>query len=168
MPLATKMGFEFTPQEIETMNQALDTLLSVVAAKGKINLTKKERSSAHAIGPGRQHFADLVFDQFGATHGHLCPGWSDFSAEKKNYLYNNELEKLLLRLAGVVEVFSDHSINAQHLIFKYLLDFYNNANQASVGNVPGADTVREALAPLFARPRKRNPENSPSAAGSQE
>ena len=43
----------------------------------------------------------------------------------------------------------DFSLASEHFAYEYMREFYHTAKRAQAVNTPGADTVVEALAPLF-------------------
>lgn len=55
------MGFEFTPEELTSMNEAVETILSILNSKGLINLTPQERKAAATVGNRRRHFRESAF-----------------------------------------------------------------------------------------------------------
>lgn len=149
MPVNPNLDITVTDAQRTAINGAIDTILTTLAAIGVVNLSPQERKETPNVEQSREpyvkdainnlavqfpNFAGLDITIARATN--LVDSWSDFN-------------DLMSRLAEVNDRIGDLSINAKYLTYKFTLDMYNNAEQYR-GRVAGADTIYDALSPMFA------------------
>lgn len=156
------MGFDLTPAEITIIDDAIQAIAGVLNGKDTINLSPDERRSARAVAEGRRPYLDKTYDVLAPEYTPLHPGYLNFANDKVNYNYSKQLRSRLMLMAKVMEIMEDHTLSAETLAYKWMLKFYNNAQEAQDSNMPGADTVVAELAPLFEQANQaagENPDN---------
>lgn len=97
----------------------------------------------------------VLFEELARNFPILRPSYANFDMANKDFIYSSQIRQLLLRLSAIQEAGEEHALCAERLAYQYLLDFYRNAQQSVSRDLPGTDSVLDALAPLFARPGRK-------------
>lgn len=156
------MGFELTPAQVTTIDLAIKSIADIFNNLAMINLTTEERTAARSVAEGRQPFIDKTYETLAPANPTLHPGYMSFADNLTNYNYSNQTAKIIIALRQLLEIAEDHNFSADNLNFKWLLKFYNNAQEARDTNTPGADSVVAELAPLFAQTNTAVPTPPPT------
>lgn len=151
MPVPTNMGVSLTDTQLEDAKLSLQSVKDQLNGLISINLTKPERSAIQSVSDERLPFVQRTFDDLIGNNRNLLPPFSDLDEAKANYAYMVQTGSLKVLLLQVLEILSDHELASGALAFEYMRDFYDVAKRAAERNVPGADSVVDALSPLFER-----------------
>ena len=145
------MGVSLTTAQLDAIKLHLKSSQDVLNNLVTINLTKPERQAIQSVADERLPYVQRTFDDLIINNTNLLPPFRDLDEAKANYTYMTQLRSLMLALLQLIEILSDHELAASALAYEYMLDFYDVAKRAAERNVPGADTVVDALSPLFDR-----------------
>ena len=143
------MGVSLTTVQLDAIKLSIKSVTDVLNNLITVNLTKPERSSIQSVAEERLPYVQTAYETLIDNYPNLQPPFSDLTAAKADYTYTMQLRDLRLLLLQLVEILSDHELAAGNLSFEYMRDFYDVAKRAALRNVPGADTVVDALSPLF-------------------
>lgn len=143
------MGVSLTPTQVSDIKLDIKAVTDIVNNLAAVNLTKPERQAIQGVAEERLPFVQMAFDTLIDGNPNMQPPFSDLTAAKADYTYMVQLRDLRLQLLQLQEILSDHELAAGSLAFEYMRDFYDVARRAAERNVPGADTVVDALSPLF-------------------
>lgn len=143
------MGVQFTSAELETINRNLDEILTIINGKATINLTKLERQSIQGVAAERLPYVQVAYNSLIPANPQFKPPFSSEEDATNDFTYMEQHNQISPKLGKVAEVFSDHQLAAGALAFEYMRDFYDVAKRGAERNVPGADSVVDALSPLF-------------------
>lgn len=145
------MGVSLTPTQVSDIKLDIKAVTDTANNLITVNLTKQERSSIQSVAEERFPYVQTAFETLIDNNPNLQPSFSDLTAAKADYTYMTQLRDLRLQLLQLQEILSDHELASGYLAFEYTRDFYDVAKRAALRNVPGADTVVDALSPLFER-----------------
>lgn len=145
------MGVSLTTTQLDAIKLSIKSVTDALNNLITVNLTKPERSAIQSVADERLPYVQRTFDDLINNYPNLQPSFLDVNVAKADYTYMTQLRSLSLMLQQLVEILSDHELSAGALAYDYMLQFYNVAKRAVLSNVPGADTVVDALAPLFER-----------------
>lgn len=151
MPVPTEMGVSLAPDQLAAAKLDINSVKDVLNTLITVNLTKPERQAIHSVAEERLPYVQTAFDSLIGSYPNLLPPFSDLPAAQADYAYMTQLRGLGLLVQQVMEIVSDHELAAGALAFEYMRDFYDVGKRAAERNVPGADTVVDALSPLFER-----------------
>lgn len=157
MPVPNSMGVSLTEEQIEDIQLQLKSIKDDLNVLIAVNLTKDERSSIQPVAEKRLPYVQTAFDDLIDANPSLQPGFMSLPDAKTNYGYMAQTGSLILALLQLLEIVTDHHLAAGSLAFDYMLEFYNIAKRAAKSNVPGADTVVDALSPLFEQENEAAP-----------
>jgi hypothetical protein len=149
MPMPDKMGLTFTPAEITTLHTHFTDILALINSKKVVQLTKDERQSALSISEKRLPYVQNAIDVLASDFVDLRPGFLPYADAVNDMQASSDLRALSSIRDEVNDRMIDFSMASEHFAYQYMRIFYNNAKQAQAVNTPGADTVVNALAPLF-------------------
>lgn len=149
MPINPNLDVTITGAQRTAINGAIDTILATLAAIGTVNLSPQERQETPTIEQGREPYVKDAINNLAVQFPNFAG--LDITAARATNLVDtwSDLGDILSRLAEVEDRITDLSINAKYLTYKFTLDMYNNAEQYR-GRVAGADTIYDALSPMFA------------------
>ena len=157
MPMPSEMGLEFTPAEITDLNTAFDAILTIVNAKKIVQLTAEERQAAQSASETRLPYIDNAINNLAPAFPALQPGYLTLSSVTKDFSASIQLRGLAAKRNEVNDRMIDFAMASEHFAYQYMRKFYTNAQEAQSVNTPGADTVVDALSPLFEGQGVKNP-----------
>lgn len=158
MPMPDKMGLNFTPLEITDLTTHFDAILAIMNAKKVVQLTPKERQAAQSASEKRMPYVQNTIVNLAPAFPNLQPGFVSFTDAQNDFSASDTLRALSAKRNEVNDRMIDFAMASEHFAYQYMRKFYNQAQEAQEVNTPGADTVVEALAPLFEGQGKENPE----------
>jgi hypothetical protein len=148
MSFNPNLDVTITAVQETAINDAINTILSTMAAIGVVNLSPEERKSLPTVGPGRLPYVNKAVNE-------LAPNFPafvglDITAARAANLFDTSmvLSGFLVKLKEVNDRITDMQMNAENLAYTFTLDLYNSAERYE-GRVAGADTIREELKGLF-------------------
>jgi hypothetical protein len=151
MPVPTSMGVSLTAPQLASLKTAFDTIINTMNGLIAVNLTKPERQAIQSVAEERLPFVQTTFDSLLDSYPSLLPPFGNVTEARADYAYLMQLRGLSLLLEQAQEIVSDHELAAGSRSYEYMRDFYHMGKRAIERNVPGADTVVDALSPLFDR-----------------
>jgi len=160
MPVDVNLNYNFDPVKQAAINAGLDALLAEFndPTVPYVNLTATERKIP-SIGAERMPYA---LD--GVTN--ILPQFPALASPSIGLPRTTTLLKLVgfissiyPKLAEINDRLTDLGINAENIVYKSLLHSYGTSQQQE-GQMPGADVLKAALAPLFAN--QGNPTEEPT------
>lgn len=157
MPIPARMAVRLTEAELRTINDALNVVKTTLLSKITVNLTKEERSGGQSVAEKRLPYVQMTFDDFVTQFSQLQPGYMSFEDANLDYTFMQQLDSIELTLRTLAEILGDQQIAAGILAYQYMREFYLAAQRARERNVPGADTVVDALSPLFTQENEAPP-----------
>jgi len=147
MAFENLISIEFTTDELQTLDTALDNIATVL--KGKtVNLTPDERQQYGSIAEQNKLFVNKAKTLMEQNVQHI-PNFLDKSEFDKDYAARQQIENRLNRLSGLAEQFTDTKIVLDHDNYFNALTFYRNIKFLSGENVPGATTLHKELKQFF-------------------
>lgn len=149
MPMPSEMGLEFTPAEITALSGHFEAILTIMNAKKVVQLTAKERQGAQSASEKRFPYVQNAIINLAPAFPKLQPNYLDFAEAQKDFGAANDLRTLTALRNEVNDRMIDFAMASEHFSYLYTRHFYANAQKAQGVNTPGADTVVEALSPLF-------------------
>jgi len=159
MPMPSEMGLEFTPVEVQDMLNHFNGILAIMNAKKVVQLTAKERQGAQSVSEIRFPYTENAIHNLAPTFPNLQPSFLSLADAEKDFSASSDLRSLANVRNEVNDRMIDFAMASEHFAFEYMRQFYHNAQRAQGVNTPGADTVVEALAPLFEGQGERNSED---------
>lgn len=139
----------FSNAQLNNINDAITTILNNLPVK--FNLTKQERQSLQNIADERYPFAKRGIEIHGPNNPTLVTGFAGTQAEATSDLtFFDQSETIKLKLLKVIEIVTDTQQVAGSEAYTWLRNLYETAQMAAKNQVPGADSVVDDLAPLFA------------------
>jgi len=114
-----------------------------------VQLTAEERKKAQSIADKRFPYTENAINNLAPTFPNLQPSFLSLADAEKDFSASSDLRSLANVRNEVNDRMIDFSMASEHFAFEYMRKFYANAKEAQSVNTPGADTVVEALAPLF-------------------
>ncbi len=149
MPMPSEMGYSFTPTEIQDIKDHFDGILTIINNKKVVQLTAKERQAAQSASETRFPYIQNAIKNLAPAFPNLQPNFLKLSDAEIDYDTSFQLRSLIGLRDEVNDRMIDFSMASEHFAYQYMRKFYNNAKEAQDVNTPGADTVVDALAPLF-------------------
>ena len=151
MPIDNNLNFNFTAVDQAAIHNALDAALLVFnrPTTPYVNLTNKERQENASIDAKRLPYVhDAV--------NNILPVFTGLTSPSIPLPRATTLLELVVfiktvapKMAELNDRITDLGINAEHLVYRSMLDSYKTAQQQE-GRMPGADVLIAAIAPLFA------------------
>ena len=114
-----------------------------------MQLTAKERQRAQSVSEIRFPYTENAINNLAPTFPNLQPSFLSLADAEKDFSASSDLRSLANVRNEVNDRMIDFSMASEHFAFEYMRKFYAKAKEAQSVNTPGADTVVEALAPLF-------------------
>lgn len=151
------MGVSLSTEQLEDIKRNIKSIKDVLNGLITINLTKDERSGIQSVAEKRFPYVETAYDTLIDNYPNLQPSFGNVTAAKSDYTYLTQQRQLGLLLLELLEISSDHELAAGFRAFEYMRDFYDVGERAIERNVPGADTVVDALSPLFAVTNEQPP-----------
>jgi hypothetical protein len=148
MSFNPNLDVTITPAQETAINDAIQTILTTMAAIGVVNLSPEERKSLPTVGAGRLPYVAKAINELAPTFPAFVG--LDITAARAANLFetNMTLSGFLVKLKEVDDRMQDMQMNAENLAYTFTLDLYNNAERYK-GRVAGADTIRDELKDLF-------------------
>ena len=150
MPVDVNLNYNFDAAKQAAINAGLDALLAELndPAVPYVNLTATERKIP-SIGAERLPYAlDGVVN--------ILPQFPALASPSIGLPRTTTLLQLVgfissvnPKLAEIIDRLTDLGINAENIVYKSLLHSYGTSQQQE-GQMPGADVLKAAIAPLFA------------------
>lgn len=151
------MGVSLTEEQFEDLKLSIKSIKDTLNGLITVNLTKDERSAIQSVAEKRFPYVQTAYDTLIDNYPILQPTISNVTEAKSDYKYLTQHRSIGLLLLELLEISSDHELAAGFRAFEYMRDFYNVGERAVERNVPGADTVVDALSPLFAVTNEQPP-----------
>jgi len=151
------MGVSLTTAQLEDLKLKIKSIKDILNTLIPVNLTKEERSAIQSVAQKRFPFVQTAYDTLIDNYPNLQPSFLNVTESKTDYTYLTQHRQLRLLLLELLEISSDHELAAGNRAFEYMRDFYNGGKRARERNVPGADTVVDALSPLFEQENDATP-----------
>jgi hypothetical protein len=149
MAMPDKMGIAFTNAEITTLQTAFNDILTLMNGKKIVQLTADERKAAQSISETRLPYTQNAINVLAADFPDLRPGFMPYADAQNDMDATGTLRELAALRNEVNDRMIDFSLASEHFAYQYMRVFYNGAKQALAVSTPGANTVVDALAPLF-------------------
>ncbi len=149
MPMPDKMGLEFTPAEMTDLNAHFDGILTIMNNKKVVQLTAEERQGAQSASEKRLPYIQNAITTLAPNFPNLQPNFLILADADKDFNVSVQLRELAAKRNEVNDRMIDFSLASEHFAYIYMRKFYALAKEGQEVNTPGADTVVEALAPLF-------------------
>ncbi len=149
MPLKDLIQNQLTAGDIDSINNALDSIQSTIAGK-MVNLTPDERQKYGSINEQHKLMVNKVND-IHISHPQFDSAkvdWAEFSAD---FAIRSALEKFISRLQSLSEQFDDTKILHDNDTYRQALDQYSYISYLADQNEPGITTVKEDIAQFFNR-----------------
>lgn len=147
--MPSEMGLDFTAAEITTLEGHFNGILTIMNAKKVVQLTAKERQGALSVSDKRFPFTENAINNLAPAFPNLQPPFLALSTAEADFSASYKLRTLANLRNEVNDRMIDFSFASEHFAYEYMREFYHTAQRAQAVNTPGADTVVEALAPLF-------------------
>jgi len=148
MPDDNRISGEITAAvkaQVLTKIQEIFDLLTLL-----INLARDDKRGIPTIGPERAGMIDIFIPQMTANPT-LVPSYvnmTEVAADRKLYF---DLQDIASPAAALLEALTDTKHVAGSDLFLAFTAYYKNLQEASRRNVPGVDSLLDALRPFFAR-----------------
>ena len=149
-----------TPVELTSIETFIAGLENVLPAALQVNLTEEERRTLATVGTERFPLMVRTIEDLAPANPKLQPTFTTLAEATRDYTLSNQLRPFLPRLKALVERFEETQQVALHETWQYVLDFYNNTQQARQRNVPGSEAVYQEMFPFFDLPER--PEETPT------
>ncbi len=149
MPMPDHMGLSFTPVEITDLNTHFDAILTIMNAKKTVQLTPKERQAAQSASETRLPYIQTAIQTQAPAFPNLQPNFLVLADADLDLKASLQLRDLATKRNEVNDRMIDFAMASEHFAYEYMREFYEVAKRAQNKNTPGADTVVEALSPLF-------------------
>jgi len=149
MAMPDKMGVELTPAQYTTIIDALNLALTTLNGVKIVQLTAEERKGAQSASEIRFPYIQNAIENLAPQYPALQPGYLPYADAEKDMNLALDMREINLIVAEVNDRFTDLAMASEHHAYKYMRKFYNIAKEAQSENTPGADTVVNALKPLF-------------------
>lgn len=149
MPMPSEMGLEFTPAEITALTGHFEGILTIMNAKKVVQLTAKERQGAQSASETRFPYINNAIANLAPAFPALQPGFLPIANAEKDLAAASTLRDLTTLRNEVNDRMIDFAMASEHFAYQYMRKFYKIAQEAQAVNTPGADTVVDALKPLF-------------------
>ena len=149
MPMPSEMGISFTPTEIQDIRDHLNGILTIMNNKKVVQLTATERQAAQSASEKRFPYIQNAIKNLAPAFPNLQPNFLKLSDAEIDYDTSFQLRSLVGLRNEVSDRMIDFSMASEHFAYQYMRELYDQAKRAQAINTPGADTIVEALAPLF-------------------
>ncbi len=149
MPMPDKMGLDFTAVEITDLTTHFDAILAIMNAKKVVQLTPKERQAAQSVSEKRLPYTQNAIQVLAPSFPNLQPGFLPLAEATLDLSASITLRDFNAKRNEVNDRMIDFAMASEHFAYQYMRELYDVAKRAQAVNTPGADTVVEALAPLF-------------------
>lgn len=158
MPVDVNLNFNFSAAGQGAINAGLDAVLAALndPMVPYVNLTAEERKIP-SIGAARLPYAHEAVDNVLPLFPALASPSVGLSRTTTLLQLVGFISSVAPKLKEINDRLTDLGINAEHIVYKSMLDSYNTAQQQE-GRMPGADVLKDTLAPLFAEQGNSNDE----------
>lgn len=160
MALDNLISISFTAEELNNLDQALQTIETVLSGK-TINLTPEERQQYGSIAEQNKLFvnkAKIYMEQY-PQH---VPNFLDKAEFDKDYLGREQVEQRLQIMSSLTEQLSDTKVLLDHDNYHNAITFYRNMKFLSGENVPGTNVIYEDMKQFFVTTGASTPPAAPS------
>jgi len=141
------INLHFTAAEISTVENALNTLLSTLSAKGR-NLTPDERQQYGSIKEQNKLLVNKVRDYQQSQQGMSSPDvdWQEFEADFQD---RNFLELVLARMETIIEIVSDTKMLHDFDVYQAALTDYDYTKYKAGTQALGYDSKHADIRQFF-------------------
>jgi len=159
MALDTTLDFNFNAVQQASITGELDALLAVLndPSVPYVNLTAKERKTPSIETKRLPYVKDAVENHLPAFPA-LASGSITLARTTTLWQLDEFLRSIKPKIAEISDRFKDLELNAENIVYKSMGDSYDTAVRQE-GRMPGADVLKAALSPLFAK--QGNPTEEP-------
>lgn len=149
MPMPDQMGITLSPAEVQDIKDHFTAILTIINAKKVVQLTPKERQGAQSASEIRIPYIENAINNLAPAFPNLQPNFLTLADAQINLDSSMAFREMTGLRNEVNDRMIDFAMASEHFAYQYMRKFYNTAQQAQDINTPGADTVVEALSPLF-------------------
>jgi hypothetical protein len=145
--------------QLAAINAALDILES--NCPFRVNIPALEKRRGQGLSVKRYPYVKNVIENYAPANPAMQPGFMTLADAKNDFDLYNQFTPLLLRLASIVESYSDTQWLAGKEVYAYYREFFAQAERAKNNNAPGADSIYLDLKSIFEKQgprRKKRPE----------
>lgn len=160
MALDNLISLSFTAEELNNLDQALQTIETVLSGK-TINLTPEERQQYGSIAKQNKLFVNKV-KIYMEQYPQYVPNFLDKAEFDKDYLGREQVEQRLQRISSLTEQLSDTKVLLDHDNYHNAITFYRNLKFLSGENVPGTNVIYEDMKQFFVTTGASTPPSTPS------
>lgn len=147
MALDNLISLSFSNSELETLDNAIQSIQTVLAGK-TINLTPDQRQQYGRIAEQNKLFVNKV-KSYMEQYPQYIPGFLDKAEFDRDYTAREQLEQRLQRLDSLTEQLSDTKVLLDHDNYHNAISFYRNLRFLSEENVPGTNVIYEDMKQFF-------------------
>lgn len=147
MALDNLISLSFSNSELETIDNAIQSIQTVLAGK-TINLTPDQRQQYGRIAEQNKLFVNKV-KSYMEQYPQYIPGFLDKAEFDRDYTAREQLEQRLQRLDSLTEQLSDTKVLLDHDNYHNAISFYRNLRFLSEENVPGTNVIYEDMKQFF-------------------
>lgn len=147
MALDNLISLSFTVEELNNLDQALQTIETVLSGK-TINLTPEERQQYGSIAEQNKLFVNKV-KIYMEQYPQYVPNFLDKAEFDKDYLGREQVEQRLQKISSLTEQLSDTKVLLDHDNYHNAITFYRNLKFLSGENVPGTNVIYEDMKQFF-------------------
>lgn len=147
MALDNLISLSFTAEELNNLDQALQTIETVLSGK-TINLTPEERQQYGSIAEQNKLFVNKV-KIYMEQYPQYVPNFLDKAEFDKDYLGREQVEQRLQKISSLTEQLSDTKVLLDHDNYHNAITFYRNLKFLSGENVPGTNVIYEDMKQFF-------------------
>jgi len=160
MALDNLISLSFTAEELNNLDQALQTIETVLSGK-TINLTPEERQQYGSIAEQNKLFVNKV-KIYMEQYSQYVPNFLDKAEFDKDYLGREQVEQRLQIMSSLTEQLSDTKVLLDHDNYHNAITFYRNMKFLSGENVPGTNVIYEDMKQFFVTTGSSTPPAAPS------
>ncbi|MCF8256578.1 MAG: hypothetical protein K9J06_03440 [Flavobacteriales bacterium] len=150
MAVDPNLNFNFTLPDQTGIHAALDGALLILnmPTVPYVNLTLDERKNTPSISAERLPYVHDAVNNILPVFPNLASPSIPLARATTLFELVTFVQSVVPKMAELNDRLTDLGINAEHLVYKSMLDSYNTAKQQE-GRMPGADVLIAAIAPLF-------------------
>lgn len=158
MALDNLISISFSPEEEQSLKEALTTIESIMAPKG-VNLTQKQRQSYGRVRYEMEVWISKAYSYM-QSHGHLVPAFIDMNEHGEDWEAHGLLNPLIDRMEAVLQTILDTNLLLGTDLYNNSMSFYRSVKVAARSNAQGAAAVYADLKQQFPGPKSKTGNNS--------
>lgn len=147
MPFENLISVSFSDSEITELDAALFTISRILLGKA-INLTPEERQQYGSIAEQNKLFVNKAKELMELYPQHRPP-FLDKDEFDRDYATRVQIEQRVQQLESLTEQFKDTKTALDHDNYFNALTFYRKMRYLSNENVPGTDSIYNAMKQFF-------------------